>query len=148
VREAVENSTQGFLDTLREKLVEKEVDSETIDTVFECIAELSGDSSEPKVKRHLGANKAPAKPASKAKIVSTVEGDEKENLKVKHDGQEVIVCLNYGPKSHALFGDFGKTHLKFKNDYLLKSKFIKVGRKLAFGFGWVIMDKSKISEVT
>lgn len=147
VREAAELSVQSYLSMLREKLIEKGVEESVVDLVFECMEDITGDGNDAQkstVKRHLGG-----KPAPKAKIVSGADAGEgeKEDLRVKHDGKEVIVCLNYGPKSHALFGDFGKTHEKFKESFLKSTKFIGSGPKLAFGFGWVVKDKSKLPEV-
>lgn len=152
VREAAELSVQSYLSMLREKLIEKGVEESVVDLVFECMEDITGDGKDTQkstVKRHLGGKATASKPAPKAKIVSGADAGEgeKEDLRVKHDGKEVIVCLNYGPKSHALFGDFGKTHEKFKESFLKSTKFIGSGPKLAFGFGWVVKDKSKLPEV-
>jgi len=67
-----------------------------------------------------------------------------ENLRHKH--QEVVLCLNYGPKSHVLFGPFGEKHAKFKDEYLKKECWIKPSERLALGFGWVLMYKNRIEE--
>nr|QBK86617.1 MAG: uncharacterized protein LCMAC102_04130 [Marseillevirus LCMAC102] len=75
------------------------------------------------------------------------EIEPKENLRVSPKNSEVVIVLNYGPKSHAIFGDFGDTNRSFKDDYLMKQNWIKSNRKLAFGFGWVVMQKDKLEDV-
>jgi len=56
-----------------------------------------------------------------------------------------ILIMNYTSKSHALFGDFAKKYLNFKNGFLLPTQWLKPKANLAFGFGWIIIDTSKVS---
>lgn len=131
IQKAVEEILSDYFSSLREKLSAKGVDDDVIDIVIECIG-----SGEKSMKRHLAPNK------NKAEDSSSKNDD--EDLRVKHSGGDVIVCLNYGPKSHAIFGDFNKAYVSFKDSFLKGQKFIKPGPSLAFGFGWVVMDKTKL----
>ncbi len=78
---------------------------------------------------------------------SRYEIEPKENFSVSHKNSEVVIVLNYGPRSHAIFGDFGDTNRHFKDNYLVKQDWIKANSKLAFGFGWVIMQKYKLEDI-
>ncbi len=80
------------------------------------------------------------------KITDTKDSETRENLRVKCE-DEVVIVLNYGPKSHAIFGDFAKKHVIFKDNYLKKTSWVKANNRLAFGFGWVVMNKSKLGEL-
>ena len=53
---------------------------------------------------------------------------------------DVVLVLNYTDKSHALFGDFARTHASFKNDYLKLQSWLIFNQSLAFGAGWVVRD--------
>ena len=61
--------------------------------------------------------------------------------------EKVILIVNYSNKSHALFGDFDKTYIKFKNEVISKNNWLKSSPNLAFGFGYVVTMKNKISEL-
>lgn len=67
--------------------------------------------------------------------------------KIPGEGEGVIVILNYGPKSHAVFGADTKT---IKDDLMALNdpkKIISFNSKLEYGSGWVIMDKTKLKSV-
>lgn len=51
------------------------------------------------------------------------------------------ICIEYGPRGHALFGDFRKQNTKFKDEFLNKTKWVKPNATLHFGFGWVFPYK-------
>jgi hypothetical protein len=71
-----------------------------------------------------------------------------ENLVQKWVGKsDVVLVLNYTDKTHALFGDFAKTHLGFKNDFLKQTSWMKYNQTLAFGPGWIVIDKIKVAEL-
>lgn len=61
------------------------------------------------------------------------------------DGSVVLV-LNYGKWSHALFGDFQKCHSKFRA-FLNGNSNCSYNQNLTFGPGWVIKDKTKVGEI-
>jgi hypothetical protein len=67
--------------------------------------------------------------------------------KVDHKGNDVIIVLDYGEKSHAIFGDFAKIYKTFKDDFLKPSSFMRFNKNLAFGAGWILTDKDKLSEL-
>lgn len=80
--------------------------------------------------------------------ISKNEQKQLSKIEVSSLSQEKItICLNYTEKCHALFGDFAKTYSFFKDGYLKRMRWIKPGPKLAFGFGWLIVDKTKLSEI-
>jgi len=73
---------------------------------------------------------------------------EKSELKVAHESGEVAIMLNYGPKSHALFGDtkaIKDTVIKSIND---KKSLLRFNKGLEFGSGWVVSDKGRLDELT
>lgn len=86
--------------------------------------------------------KTPAKPPSKAPA----------KVKPVPANDEVVVVLNYGPKSHALFGATQaiKDKLMALNPGQGEKgkKLVGYGKNLFFGPGWVVMDKERIGEVT
>jgi len=59
---------------------------------------------------------------------------------------EVVVIIDYSDKVHAIFGDFVKTYVSFKNDYLKPNNF-RYGKGLMFGAGWTLLDKTKLSDL-
>ena len=76
----------------------------------------------------------------------------KKKVLPKGDGK-VYLVLNYGPKSHALFGDtmaISDTVLNPLNEKCVaegKKKVIGYNKGLAYGPGWVIIDKERVKEV-
>ncbi len=59
---------------------------------------------------------------------------------------EVTIIIDYGPNSHALFGDMNK-HPKFRDQFIKTTSWLSENERLAFGHGWVIRFKSKIGEL-
>jgi len=55
---------------------------------------------------------------------------------------EVMLVTDYGPKSHALFGD-----TKTLENVLKNMPWIRFNRNLVFGKGWVIRDKERTGEL-
>ena len=114
------------------------------DDVVEYVESFKGtceSSGEPEVKN----SKRRMIPPNTA--AETVKEKKQPKKVVFGDSDEATLVTNYGAKSHALFGDFGKTYIGFKGSFLMKTKYMKANPNLAFGFGWVMMDKSKLSEV-
>ena len=70
--------------------------------------------------------------------------------KIPGEGEGVVIVLNYGPKSHAMFG----TDTKPVKDGLMalntegKKDVVSFNGKLEFGAGWVITNKTKLGTVT
>lgn len=78
---------------------------------------------------------------------SDSEYQPKEKFPQDYSDGTVVLVLNYGAKSHALFGDFKKTHSKFK-DYMNKNKDVySFNQGLLFGAGWVIKKKDSLKDV-
>jgi hypothetical protein len=69
--------------------------------------------------------------------------------KIPEEGEGVVIILNYGPKSHAVFG----FDTKAVKDGLMglntegKKDVISFNGKLEFGAGWVITNKTKLASV-
>lgn len=69
--------------------------------------------------------------------------------KTPSEGEGVIIVLNYGPKSHAIFG----ADTKGVKDGLMalntpgKKDVVSFNSKLDFGAGWVITNKTKLATV-
>jgi hypothetical protein len=72
-----------------------------------------------------------------------------KNTKVKNwaGSGKVIIVIDYGPRSHALFGDFGKTYVKFKDHYIKNQQWLRYNGGLAFGQGWVITKKEMLGDL-
>ena len=93
------------------------------------------------------AKAAPAKPAKAAAKKTAAKAPES-------DSDEIVVVLNYGPKSHALFGatEANKDKLMSLNpargDKSGNKKLVGYNQNLAFGPGWTVIDKERLSEVT
>lgn len=84
---------------------------------------------------------------SKKSYSSDSEYQPKEKFPQDYSDGTVVLVLNYGAKSHALFGDFKKTYSKFK-DYMNKTKDVySFNQGLLFGAGWVIKKKDSIKDV-
>jgi hypothetical protein len=109
------------LDEIRNSLIEKGVDSDIINDVFEGSKE----------RRFLGPN------------IDEIE-PEKMIQDWSKNTTNMILISNYTPKSHALFGDFDKTFLKFKNEYIVKQNWLNYNPNLFFGKGYVVIYKDKI----
>jgi hypothetical protein len=68
------------------------------------------------------------------------------------DGR-VILVLNYVSSpdkpsfSHALFADFSKTYIKFKDTFLKNSDLMSYNPSLLFGPGWIVKNKNRVGEV-
>jgi hypothetical protein len=60
--------------------------------------------------------------------------------------EKIVLIVDYSSKSHALFGNFDKSHINFKNDVLSKNNWLKFSQNLAFGAGYTIV-KNKIDEL-
>jgi hypothetical protein len=75
----------------------------------------------------------------------------KQKYPQKWTGQkEVVIVLDYTDKSHAVFGDFGKTHVSFKDNYLKQNKHFSYhgnNNSLQFGAGWTMRDKTKLDDL-
>jgi len=89
-------------------------------------------------------------------IATATEGDADAILEALDAFEEtdefdgVTIMLNYGPKSHAIFGTNKDDHAPIFNEYNKKDgnkKLFSYGKTLAFGPGWTIMDKSKLKVV-
>lgn len=133
-------------------LREKGVSEEIIEAAFGC-----SDNDEPvaplPTRRMLGnttnatsTSTRESDPSSiKANCVAQNASDKlPQNWVGKSD---VVLVLNYTDKSHALFGDFARTHASFKNDYLKLQSWLIFNQSLAFGAGWVVRDKTKAADL-
>jgi hypothetical protein len=145
IMSAVKESMSGLSAHLAENLTADDLSVETIQTHIDSFVETTAaPASAKKVQGKLAAKKT-SKVAKKAAKKTT----KKELAEVNPDDVgEIIVCLNYGPKSHALFGE-----TKLIKDHLMTlnspgDKLVSYNGKLAFGAGWTITDKERLSEVT
>jgi hypothetical protein len=144
--------SKKFLE-IREQLSSKGVSDEILEEVFGQNEGTTNSEDEDSVivshPRMLGPNND-----SESKIIRTTNNNnnnynnnynnsdrvpiKKYNLAV--DNGEIIFVLNYTDKSHAIFGDFAKTYLGFKNSFLKEQTWIKYCEHLAFGAGWVFKN--------
>ena len=62
-------------------------------------------------------------------------------------GDKVIIVKNYGPYSHALFGEFDKRYASFKDSYLKNQTWLGYNTGLKFGKGWTVKKKEKLPEL-
>lgn len=147
LRDAVTEAVDAQLSALRQHLIDSGLEADVVDTHFGSFKGAA--KSPPPMRRMLGPNKSKDTGGkAPAKISDTKDpGNSKDNLKRKFEDGEVVLVLNYGAKSHALFGDFNKTHTTFKDSFLKETSWIKPNGRLAFGFGWVVMQKAKLDEV-
>ena len=147
LRNAITEAVDAQLSALRQHLIDSGLEADVVDTHLGSFKGAA--KSPPPMRRMLGPNKS-KDTGGKApvKISDTKDpGNSKDKLKRKFEDGEVVLVLNYGAKSHALFGDFNKTHTSFKDSFLKETSWIKPNGRLAFGFGWVVMQKAKLDEV-
>jgi hypothetical protein len=85
-------------------------------------------------------------PTNKSRVTSKPS---QQNPKDLSKGDKAIIVLNYGPnaKSHALFGDFRTKYVKFKDEFLNPTSWIKYNRNLAIGPGWTLMERDRLGEL-
>jgi len=147
LRDAVTEAVDAQLSALRQHLIDSGLEADVVDTHLGSFKGAA--KSPPPMRRMLGPNKSKDTGGkAPAKISDTKDpGNSKDNLKRKFEDGEVVLVLNYGAKSHALFGDFNKTHTSFKDSFLKETSWIKPNGRLAFGFGWVVMQKARLDEV-
>jgi hypothetical protein len=105
-----------------------------------------------KLEEFFGAEAAPAKTSQKK--VAKAPAAKSAKADASETPGEVVVVLNYGPKSHALFGDTASIKDKLmglnpkRGEKSGKTKLVNFKPTLGFGPGWVVMDKDRLSEVT
>ncbi len=58
----------------------------------------------------------------------------------------VFIVVNYGPKSHALFGDFNGKFASFKEKFLTKQRWLMDNPRLSICPGWTLF-KDKLGEL-
>jgi len=73
---------------------------------------------------------------------SYAPSSKKYGIRPSNNG-EVTLILDYGPKSHALFGNVSS----IKEAVRELSAYVRFNRNLSFGQGWVIRDKEKLKEL-
>jgi hypothetical protein len=63
-------------------------------------------------------------------------------------GDKATIVLNYGPKgkSHALFGDFKMKYVKYKDEFLNPTSWIRF-TQLAIGPGWMLLGRDNLNEL-
>ena len=76
---------------------------------------------------------------------SQVKTTQKKRTKRPQD-EKVHIILNYG-KSHAVFGDFNGSLVHIKDDYFKSLNWIKYNGALAYGPGWNLIKKDKLSDL-
>lgn len=82
-------------------------------------------------------------------VVDGLQAFQDQQPKIPGEGEGVIVILNYGPKSHAIFG----ADTKPVKDGLMalntegKKDVVSFNGKLEFGAGWVVTNKTKLPAV-
>lgn len=82
-------------------------------------------------------------------VADGLQAFQDQQPKIPGEGEGIIVILNYGPKSHAIFG----ADTKPVKDGLMalntegKKDVISFNGKLEFGAGWVVTNKTKLPAV-
>lgn len=143
----LETIISTFADAMSEAGVSEKLIQATVDILRGDSSSDPGEDRAPK-QRFLSSNNSVAK---------TERGDrdnagtiKNEELKVDFSGKkETIICLNYSPKCHALFGDFGPkgVHSSFREDFLKGETWMSFNLKLAFGPGWIVTVKDKLPQL-
>lgn len=146
------NLLRNYESDIAKKLLDKGVDKDIVDSVFSCNTDEE-DSTPVPTKRFLPSNTGAVSTAPRttdtSSTYSSVEYQPIEKYPQDYSDGKVILVLNYGKMSHALFGDFGKRHVKFKDTFLMKdSTLVKFNSGLRYGPGWTIVNKSRYGEVT
>jgi len=141
------------MDALHAQLLSKGVDASILEEVFGTPAEPGSPGSNPMPKRRmLPSNAGKAEPSKPKATIgepdnSLVRGVVEKQTQNWSGTGKVVLVLNYSDKSHALFGDFGKTYVKFKEDYLDKQKWLSGNGRLHFGHGWILKVKDKVGDL-
>ena len=156
----IEKCIEDILSKVRSDLSDKGVGAEILDEVFGHLNECDHNNGEPSVKssrRMLSGNKSsaqeghtPSEPVTQPTSFNNSNYDNPPFEKCPQNWSgdtKVVLILNYTPKTHALFGDFGKTYSKFKDSFLSPTKWMSYNDKLFFGPGWVMMQKTNLTEL-
>lgn len=131
------------------------VSADVIATLVEDLATHladAGDSLKEKLEEYFAVDgEAPPPPKGKgaktAAKPTTAKGGKKPAAAPKVEG-ELVVVLNYGPKSHAIFGPTADIKDKLMALNKVDGKLVGYNGKLSFGPGWTIMNKDRLEEVT
>lgn len=155
---------------IKKRLLAEGVSSKTINIVFDKSAvadDDAGSAEEPSdpvpTKRFLKSNSSAtgdsvastsssmsstssrtlSKPTQK---FNTPQYEVKDKYPQDYSDGSVVLVLNYGKLSHALFGDFQKYHSKFRA-FLTGNPICSYNPNLTFGPGWIIKDKTRVGEI-
>lgn len=95
------------------------------------------------------APKAGAKTAPKAGAKTAPKAGAKPAAKPSEAAAgEIVIVLNNGPKSHTIFGDVDSIADKLNEFNKTNTKLFAYNKNLAYGPGWNIVDKDRLSEAT
>ncbi len=150
------------LEALKKELIKKGVDKKVIEEVFNkhsttkssqtknnghgAASEESDEAEVNLAKRRMGSKNV-SKEA--AESVSKEEKKEKYPVDWSKRTSNCVIITDYSDKSQAIFGDFAKTYVKFKDEFLKNQKWATYNKELAFGPGWVIIkgNDSNLAEL-
>jgi hypothetical protein len=166
--EQVNTLFENELNSLKKELINKGLDKKIISEVFSKRTSASNGKHESKPscegstfakENDSNSEEEPEVSLSKRRMgskntASEVE-EETKNSFVKKDKYPVdwtkrsgvVIIENYSDKCHAIFGDFGKTYVKFKDEVLKTNSWVKYNDKLEFGVGWVIAKGPKDANI-
>lgn len=150
------NLLRNYESDIAKKLLEKGVDKDIVDSVFTTDTDGGGEEVESTpvpTKRFLPPNTGSAsttvRTTDTSSTYNSAEYQPTEKYPQDYSDGKVILVLNYGKMSHALFGDFGKRYVKFKDTFLMKdSTLVGYNANLRYGPGWTIKSKARYGEVT
>lgn len=136
-------------------LSEREVDKNIIDEVMGLAQNGRNYALEQNCPRNNNEKISPRPRLSENSITNTITNVvdvKKEYVPTEKYPQvwtgtgKVVIITDYSDVSVAIFGDFNKTHISFKDEYLKKHSNIISNNRLMFGFGWIV-PKTKHSEL-
>lgn len=145
------NLLRNYESEITKKLLDKGVDKDIVDSVFSTVEEGEEVESTPvPTKRFLPPNTGSASTTVRTTdTYNSAEYQPTEKYPQDYSDGKVILVLNYGKMTHALFGDFGKRYVKFKDTFLMKdSTLVGYNANLRYGPGWTIKSKARYGEVT
>lgn len=133
---------------LRESLAEEGVSQSIIDKVVGNPPEGSGENLAETYGRLISPNSGATNTKANYTDSSAAKADATSVTKQSWIGKsDVVIITDYTAKEHAIFGDFVKAYVQFKDKYLKVNGWFQYHAKLAFGAGWRMLDKTKLPDL-
>lgn len=166
----IQKLIQEYEKNLKTQLIHKGISEDLLNDIFEdsadvCDSESQDESAPLPTKRFLAPSSFTNLINPKPRFNTDIGTNEmpyqaapsmypqREKFPQDFSDGKVVLVLNYVSSpdkpsySHALFADFGKTYIKFKDSFLKNSDLMAYNMGLIFGQGWIVKNKNRVGEV-